>query len=88
MQGEKQLQSIVDRINTVTKSPATSWTRNGDKYTANIGNYHLSFAYGGVELDRMVNVGGGVTCPLGSGHVTKRELANRLYAFLAGLEQK
>jgi hypothetical protein len=85
---EKQLQAIVDRINTVTGSPMTSYTRNGDKFTANIGNYHLSFAYGGVELDRMVSVGGGVTCPLGSGHVPKRELAEKLWAFLAGLEAK
>jgi len=48
----------------------------------------LDYAYGGVELCQMVTVGGGVTCPLGSGHVSKRELANKLWAFIAGLESK
>lgn len=85
---EKQLEAIVNRINEVTNSPKTAWTRNGEKFTANIGNYHLRYDYGGVELDRMLSEGGGVTCPLGSGHVTKRELANKMWAFLAGIETK
>ena len=79
---EKQLRAIVERINRVTGSPMEPYT-NGK---ANIGNYHLSFAYGGVELDRMVR--GGVTCPLGGGHVPKRELAERMWAYLAGLEAR
>lgn len=83
---DKQLKAIVDRINRVTGSPMESWARDGDKNKANVGNYHISYSYGGVELDRMVNERGGVTCPLGSGHVPKRELANRMWAFLAGLE--
>ena len=86
---EKQLQAIVDRINSITGSPMESYTKESSgHYRANVGNYHLSFAYGGVALDRMVSAGGGVTCPLGSGHVTKRELAEKMWAFLAGLEHK
>jgi hypothetical protein len=81
---EKQLQAIVERINRVTGSPMEPYT-NG---RANIGHYHLSFAYGGVELHRMVNMHGGVTCPFGGGHVPKRELAQRMWAFLAELGAK
>ena len=83
---EKQLQALVDRLNRVTNSPATPYTRNGDKLTANIGNHHLSWAYGGVELDRMDNQGGGISCPLGSGHGTKRELWDKIHAYIAGIE--
>ncbi len=85
---EARLEAIVKRINEVTKSPMTPWRKEGGRIKANIGNYHLSFAYGGVELNRMCNEGGGVTCPLGSGHTTKRDLANRMWAYLAGLEAK
>ena len=80
------LQAVVDRINRVTGSPSTPWRREGDRNRANIGNYHLSHAYGGVCLHRMANEGGGVTTPLGSGHVPKRELYEQLHAFARGLE--
>jgi len=83
---EKHLKSVVDRINRVTNSPLEPYTRDGDKFTANIGNYHLSFAYGGVSLERMCNPGGGVSEVFRCGHVTKRELYNRMHALLAGLE--
>jgi hypothetical protein len=81
---EKQLHAIVDRINRVTGSPMEPYTAG----KTNVGNYHLDFAYGGVELQRMVNDVGGVTCPIRSGHVSKRELANLMWAFLEGLETK
>ena len=77
----------MDRLNRVTGSPETPYTRDGKKFTANIGNYHLSFAYSGVELDRMVNTGGGVTCPLGSGHGTRRELWEKIHAYITGIEE-
>ena len=80
------LEAVVARINRVTGSPSTPWRREGDRNRANIGNYHLSHAYGGVSLHRMANEGGGVTTPLGSGHVPKRELYEQLHAFARGLE--
>jgi hypothetical protein len=80
---EKQLQAIVDRINRITNSPAEPYI-NGK---AQIGNYHLSHAYGGVSLHRMHNDGGGVSSPLSIGHVTKRELQNLMYAFICGLNE-
>ena len=83
---EKQLQAVVDRINRITNSPMVPYAKVGDKYVAQIGNYHLSHAYGGVSLERMSNDGGGVTQPFGCGHVSKRDLYNRMQAFLSGLD--
>jgi hypothetical protein len=86
---EKQLEALVSWINELTGSPATSYTRNDEgKLSANIGNYHLYYAYGGVNLHRMTNEGGGVNTPLGGGTRTKRELFNQLHAFINGLRAK
>jgi len=79
---EKQLEAIVDRINRITGSPPAPYIDG----KAQIGNYHLSHAYGGVCLHRMYNAGGGVTSPLSTGHIPKRELAGLMYAFINGLE--
>jgi hypothetical protein len=79
---EADLQAKVNRLNRITGSPAEPYTDG----TATIGNYHLSHAYGGVCLHRMHNSGGGVSSPLSTGHVSKRELAGLLSAFIAGIE--
>ena len=89
---EKFLQAVCDRINRATNSPmeayvfypATETSPSG--YKAQIGCYHLSHAYGGVSLHRMHNEGGGVEDVFGCGHVPKRELSERMFAFLKGLE--
>lgn len=78
---EKDLEAVCERINRITNSPLQPYA-NGK---AQIGNYHISHAYGGAELHRMHNDGGGVTTPLHTGHVTKRELYNAMHAFIAGL---
>jgi len=90
---QKDLEYLVKRINEVTNSPATPYTRNGKEgkrqpgFTANIGNYHLDYAYGGVSLVRMVNVAGGITTISRNCHVPKRELYNWMQAFLVGIEK-
>jgi hypothetical protein len=78
---EKQLQAVIDRLNRITNSPAAPYIDG----KAQVGNYHLSHAYGGVCLHRMHNENGGVSSPLSVGHVSKRELAGLLYAFIAGI---
>ena len=80
----KMLESIVTRINTITNSPIEAYSKVNDKYTANIGNYHLNGAYGGYALHRMHNISGGVSDVFQCGHVSKREMLNRLNAFIAG----
>ena len=85
---ESTLQALTNRLNKLTGSPTESWTKNGDgQYKANIGNYHIDHAYGGVSLERMMNDGGGVTCPLGLGHVSKRELYEQIHAYIRGIEE-
>ena len=84
---EKDLQGVVDRINRVTKSPEATYTKIDGKYKANVGNYHLSYAYGGVSLHRINNEGGGISDVFRCGHVPKRELYQRMQAFISGLDQ-
>jgi hypothetical protein len=85
---ERDLQAVCDRINRIMGTPMKPYEKVGDKYVAQIGNYHLDHAYGGVNLVQMVNEGGGITCPLGQGHDTKRDLYNKMHAFINGLESK
>jgi len=75
------LEGSVRTLNRLTKSPETQYTRNKQgKLSANIGNYHLDWAYGGVRLNRMVSVGGGIKVISPFGFGTKREL----YVFING----
>ena len=80
---DKDLDAIAARINRITNSPAAPYIDG----KAQVGNYHISHAYGGVCLHRMSNTSGGVSSPLSIGHVTKRELANLMYAFICGLNE-
>jgi hypothetical protein len=80
---DKDLEAAVRRLNIITGSPETPYTKQSDgRFKANIGNYHLSYAYGGVCLHRISNESGGVTTPVGIGHVSKRELYGLLNAFI------
>ncbi len=83
----KQLEARVTWLNEITDMPVTSYTRGNDgKLTANIGNYHISGAYGGYALHRMSNKGGGVSDVLQTGHIPKKELFNLICAYMAGIE--
>lgn len=83
---DRDLLAVVERINRITGSPTETYIKAGDRYVAQIGNYHLSHAYGGVSLHRMMNESGGVENVLGCGHVPKRDLYDRMQAFIRGLE--
>ena len=83
---KKDLTATIDRLNRVTNSPETPWKRVDGRNVAQIGNYHLSEAYGGYELCQMMSEGGGVSDTLKSGHVPKKELYNLIHAFLRGIE--
>lgn len=83
---QADLEFLVSQINKLTNSPATYSTKQADEtYKTNVGHYHLSYAYGGVNLHRIVNEGGAITTPLGGGYHTKRELYEKLQAFIYGL---
>lgn len=86
---QKDLEFQVEQINNATDSPLEPYNKTASmankKFTANIGNYHLDYAYGGVKLSQMVNASGGITNISTGGFGTKRELFNWMTAFLAGL---
>jgi hypothetical protein len=83
----KTLETLCRWINERTGSPLEPYTRDeSGTLRANVGNYHLSGAYGGVCLHRMQNESGGVTTPLIHGHVPKRELEAAMRSFLAGID--
>ena len=86
----KCLETLCQWINERTGSPLKpyTWDEATGRNRANVGNYHLSHAYGGVCLHRMHNEGGGVTTPLVHGHIPKRELELAMRSFLAGLDAK
>jgi hypothetical protein len=82
------LEPAVARLNRLTQSPMSSYTKAATgEWRANIGNYYLDQAYGGVCLQRMVGEAGGCTDVLSSGHITKRELYQRLHAYIRGIEE-
>jgi hypothetical protein len=84
---KRHLTAIVDRLNRITGNAGTPYTLvESGQYRANIGNYHLSGAYGGHALYQMVNEGGAVRDVLHSGHVPARDLYHRMHAFMKGME--
>jgi|TARA_R110000824_G_scaffold388680_2_gene584329 hypothetical protein len=86
---ESMLENLVYQINDSSNTPKEPYTKDENgKHKSNIGNYHLGFAYGGVELHQMVNDGGGITTPLSTGYTTKKELYLALRSFLTGMELK
>ena len=83
----KTLDAIANRLNKLTNSPLEPYSRNAEgKLQANIGNFHISGAYGGYSLHRMVNISGGVSDVFNCGHMKARELADRMYAYERGIE--
>lgn len=81
----KNMQAVVDRINKATNSPSTQYSTTVPG-AANIGNYHLSSAYSGYALYRVVNTGGGILDVSNSGYMSKRSLYDLMHAYLAGYE--
>lgn len=82
----KDLEACVTLINTKLNLPQTTWVKTKSGPKSNIGNYHLSECYGGVALHRVANESGGVDDIFGS-HMPKRELYNRMQAYIRGLSE-
>lgn len=81
------LEYLCKRLNEVTKSPLKQYIRNeSGKLEAQIGNFHLSQAYGGVCLHRIMSVGGGITKPISMGYETKKDAYKLIAAYLEGVE--
>ena len=83
----KDLEQLCRILNNLTHSPQEEYTKTAEgNYIANVGNWHLDFAYGGVSLERTINQGGGVTQPLSTGHISKPALYDKIQSFIAGME--
>lgn len=82
------LQYLVDRLNDITDSPKTAWKKVDGTITAQVGHYHIGMCYGGVRLDRMHCTSGSVKNVFGMGYAPKRELHNRIAAYIAGIESQ
>lgn len=81
------LRNLVFRLNQITDNPLEPYTKGADgMYRPNLGNYHLSGAYGGHALHQMANDGGGIRDVLHSGHIPARDLYDRIHAYIRGLE--
>ena len=81
-----QLDNAVLWLNKLTDSPEECYRKEGDKWVANVGNYHISGAYGGFALHRMGNEEGGIRDIFNTGHMPMRELYNLIHAFRRGIE--
>ena len=79
------LRAVIARLNRETNSPAEPYVMGADgRHRAQIGCWHLSQAYGGFALHRMVGESGGVSDPFGH-HMPARDLHSRIHAMLAGI---
>ncbi|MCK5021233.1 MAG: hypothetical protein KAS32_29755 [Candidatus Peribacteraceae bacterium] len=77
---EKILRGTVERLNKLEDKPVEPWSKSEDgSYKANIGNYHLDMAYGGVQLVQHVTLGGGIRVISSGGYMPKRELYYQIH---------
>ena len=81
------LDPVVARINRITNSPAEPYRKEGGKWVANAGNFHLDSGYNGYQLMRHIE-GGGEDNVLRTGHLKPAALYDLLQAFITGLEFK
>ena len=76
----KHLDRMVSRINDLAGSPTEPYIDG----KAQIGNHHLSGAYGGWCLHRMCNESGGIRTPIISYHTNTRHLYELMCAYADG----
>ena len=77
---------MVERLNRMTNSPEKPYLQNAEGILVpQVGNWHVSQAYGGYCVCRIVTDSGGCSEPIWSGHVAAKEACTRLDAFLKGI---
>ena len=86
---KSDLEARVDYLNELTGMPIEPYgPRKNGRSNPQAGNYHLSGAYGGWQLERMSLSDGctGLTVPLNTGYCSKRELYNAINHFILGVK--
>jgi hypothetical protein len=81
---QRELDSMVTRVIIATGAPAVMVDEAGAYL---VGHLYIDCAYGGYALYRTVNLSGGATDMLDTGHVSARELYGLLSAYLRGIYQ-
>jgi hypothetical protein len=82
----KDIDGAINYLNRITGNDAEPYRKEGDKWVANKGNFHLSGAYGGHSLHQMSNDDGGIRDIFNCGHVPMRELYDLIHAYIKGIE--
>jgi hypothetical protein len=82
----KDIEARISYLNKITGSPDTTYNKIDSKLSANIGNYHLSQAYGGCALYRIDNESGGVQDISRIGYASKKDIYNWINAYIAGIQ--
>lgn len=82
----KDVDGAINYLNRITGNDAEPYRKEGDKWLANKGNFHLSGAYGGHSLHQMSNDDGGIRDIFNCGHVPMRELYDLIHAYIKGIE--
>lgn len=89
---ERDLEAVCQRINrTVNGRESEPYERDENGFRQVPDVFVISYAYGGASLHRNCSVDAsgeshGVSDVFGCGHVSKRELYERMHAFLRGVE--
>jgi len=83
---QTMLRGKIDLLNELTGNPVNSYVLVDNKRSAQIGNYYLSMQCGGYALFRIANEAGGINNIFSRGHSTKRELYDRICAYILGIE--
>ena len=79
---KRNLELVTDRINDLTASPKIMFLGNEH----NVGHYFIYYGNGGAQLCRVRSKAGTISDVLRSGSIPKRDLYNRMQAFVTGLE--
>lgn len=75
----KNLEAIVTDLNIATNNPTEQYTSG----KANIGNFHISQAYGAYALHQITNTSGGIRSHIN--YTTRRELYNGIANMMKGI---
>ena len=81
-----QVESLVDQLNQIAGENPKPYDTTKTKNRANVGTYVLDGAYGGWQLARICNEYGAQSQPIGGGYDSKREIWEKIRAFIRGFE--
>jgi hypothetical protein len=83
---KEKLGQLCKAINEACNAPSYPYIEVEGKPVEVIGHYHVSFAYGGVCLERTVSQSGGTVDVFNVGYTTRLVLSMLMQAYLQGIE--